>query len=308
MTINFFQTLNSVLNQAVADVCKDMRIGEYEAIEKIKEFLKNNSDSYFSDVTRLSYDDPLCRAAYIYTYVGAHADQFQIALTKFSELSEMILGKTQNGKLNICSLGGGPGSELLGFAKFFDLARKDSQCLDVDFLLVDQKNEWDETWYALVKGLDCSYREKFGDSRRSWPLLVDRSFLSLNLTEKSDFEKYSSRFSDVDLFVLNYVVSELKNNLRSFYSCLNILVEKSKPGAYFVFIDRNEDKIRNITHKIINSIPFLCEKSSFLEERGRIDKTEQCVDWGTWPERLNRKPKLKWNAFYILAESVNLPF
>ena len=63
MTIHFFQTLDAVLTQGISEICNFYRISEAEAVEKVTRSLAENSGQYFSDGTKLKYDDPLCRIA-----------------------------------------------------------------------------------------------------------------------------------------------------------------------------------------------------------------------------------------------------
>lgn len=307
MGIKFFKTMNYVLFQGIADICRYYKIEENEAISKVKDYLKENSSAYYSDDPKLEYENPLCRIAYVYAYVAAHANLIDNAFYKFENLKDYIKNKIDNnGTLKVCSLGGGPGSELLGFVKFIERERKPDNCIDVNFSLIDNISEWDETWQALANGLDETFKLEYGSSRRDWPVIVHRSFLPLNLCKPDDFQQFIARFSDVDIYVLNHTVSELLGKIKEFKEVFNILVQRASNGAYFLFIDRDQTMVLDIVKQLLKTDDLVAYE--LYQEEKTMDWDEQKIDLGKWYEQIEWTPKLKWKAFYALAEKYVLPF
>ena len=310
MAVNFFKTLHSVLSEGIRGVCRANRIDEDEAIALVKYYRAVNSSAYRSDDPQLNYNDPACREAYLYAYVGAHANLIDNAIYRFDELSALVGSKahSKDGVLEVCSLGGGPGSELLGFVKFIDrMARTDNECqVDIKFLLIDKVQEWDESWNALVNGLEETFEDEYGNSRRDWPIVVHRSFLSLDLLSAASFRQMPTRFAGIDIFVFNHTVSELLANLEDFQKVFNLLVEHASDHTWFLFIDRNQMEVVKSVEDLLDNIELW--PRTFIHEQSTMDIDEQKSDLGRWYERFERDPKLTWNVFYALAKKQTLPF
>lgn len=308
MTIHFFQTLDAVLTQGISEICNVYRISEAEAVEKVKRYLAENSGQYFSDGTKLQYDDPLCRIAYLYAYVAAHANLIDNACYGIRQLQDFLVSKLNNkSEIHICSFGGGPGSELLGFVKFFARAAEDGDSVDIHFMLVDSIIEWDETWQALVNGIEATLRPIYGPSRRNWPVVIHRSFLPLNLTQVDNFRNLPTRFNGIELYVFNHTVSELLADTDGFSRVFNAIVSRAQGGAYFLFIDRNQTQVHDLVRNLIESheeLVVVDEKT----EKTNMDRDEQKEDLGKWFLLMGRHPKLTWNAFFILAQKEEVPF
>ena len=73
------------------------------------------------------------------------------------------------GAFKVCSLGGGPGSELLGLARFIERERNPESFVRLEFVLIDRIQEWAETWDALAHALEDHFGDVFGDDARLWP-------------------------------------------------------------------------------------------------------------------------------------------
>ncbi|RIK78948.1 hypothetical protein DCC62_06590 [candidate division KSB1 bacterium] len=302
MPITFFQTLNAVLTKGVSDICQYYGVSKAEAIQRAKQYLGTNSAAYYSDNAQLQYQDPLCRIAYLYSYVGAHANLVDNAFYKFSELREFVANQFDTySELQVCSLGGGPGSELLGFVKFIERERRGNGRVDVNFTLIDKVCQWDETWQVLVNGLHETFKINYGMSRQNWPIVVNRSFLPLDLAKATDFQNFPARFSDVQVYVLNHTVSEpeLLAHRSEFQKTFKEIVTRASTGAFFVFIDRNQEAVVAAINRLANVDGLALINNTF--EKTNMDLDEEKRDLGEWYDLMGRDPKLKWNAYYALA-------
>jgi hypothetical protein len=308
MPISFFRTLNSVLTQAIANICRVYRIDESDAVSQARQYLIENSAAYYSDTPDLRYDEPLCRIVYLYAYVGAHANLVDNAFYKYQELHNLVMNRLQNdGTLHVCSLGGGPGSELLGFVKFIERERGTNDRVDISFSLIDNVTHWDETWHALINGLENTFEASYGSSRRNWPIVVHRSFLPLDLTRIDEFQHFPARFNEVQIYVLNHTVSELICHSDEFKEVFDAIVERAAEEALFLFIDRNQGEVRDLIDELIttNGLAAL----GTYQEQTNMDIDEQKTDLGKWYYLMERDPKLTWNAFFALAQKpISIPF
>lgn len=304
MPINFFTTINSVLDQAISDICRVQRISEANALERARQFLVDTSAQYYSEDPHVAYEDPLCRWAYLYTYVGAHANLLDNALCNLDPLQNFLLSKIHSSQsLSICSLGGGPGSELLGFVKFIERTKNPGDCINLQFSLIDRVPQWDDSWHALVNGLENTFKSNYGASRQNWPIIINHSFLPLDMLDVNCFGGFLSRFGSTELFVLNHVVSELLAHPNEFQTVFNTIVNLAPDNAFILIIDRNQGDVVTLCNRLIDENGEVIKVAEYSESRS-MDPDEQKQNLGKWYQQMNHNPKLKWRAYYYLAQKI----
>jgi hypothetical protein len=221
------------------------------------------------------------------------------ALCKFKDLQQVVLScLNSDWTLNICSLGGGPGSELLGLAKYAERLANGKH-LEVEFTIVDQFKEWDESWNCLKNNIELGFVEQYGRCRSTWPVRISHSFLPLKLCDPAGLQHFPIRFAREDVFVLNFVVSEMRANPAPLREFVRLLSERTEDAAYFLFIDRQEPGIPFLVEKIIEDANLVVIDE--LEQDCVMDYDEQKTALGRWRSDLDREPKLQMKAFYRLA-------
>jgi hypothetical protein len=101
-------------------VCQTLDIA-YETIEgdkdaNILQRLQALTETYGNVLTKggPSYEDNLSRFAYVFKYATAHSDYLNTIIASSPELRAAL---TQE-RIHITCIGGGPGSDVLGFVKF----------------------------------------------------------------------------------------------------------------------------------------------------------------------------------------------
>lgn len=298
MPILFFDTIQQVLGEGLSSVCRSLRIDESEALERARDYLTRNSAAYFEAEGRVEYENPLCRLAYLYCYVAAHANLVDNSFYRFPELREFFLEKARSSReIGVCALGGGPGSELLGIVKFFDRDREPTDFIDIEFALLDKVFEWDETWNALGRGLEASFRDVFGPSRREWPVVVHRSFIPADLTDVAKFSCFVDRFSRTHLFILNHTMSEFLD-CSGFSDVFQHLVSVAQDNAMFLIIDRQQTQVQEFSGGMTRAAGL--HEIATKREDSNMDSDEQASDLGKWVSDMGRPPKLTWRVFYAL--------
>jgi hypothetical protein len=241
----------------------------------------------------------------IITIHCAHANLIDNAFYKFPALEQFVVNQIRDvGELQVCSFGGGPGSELLGFVKFIERRRQNTSPIWLNFALIDKVCAWDESWQKLIDGLKSTFREHY-DSREQWPVAIERSFLSLDLTRIQDFQQFPVRFKDIQIYVLNYVISEIMSYAETFTLVLAHIVKLASEGAFFLFIDRNQREVVSVIRQIITSTGLRCIGTAM--EQSFMDRDEQKADLGRWYHLFDRSPKVTWDAFFALAQKGELP-
>jgi hypothetical protein len=308
MAISYFRILRSVILDAVGSFCDCQGITQDEAFATVREYLHSNRAEYYTDSPNLNYEDPLCRIAYLFTYVAAHANVFENALYAYDELKGVIEAVATSGgeQFEVCSLGGGPGSELLGLARFIERRKSPGSFACVEFVLIDRIREWAETWDALYHGLQDYFRDVYGSDARLWPLLVSRSFLPVDLTKTGDYANFATMFSQ-RLFVLNYVVSELLSSMEEFAQVFNIIAQGAPQGAHFIFIDRGEKRLEDYVERLVRESDL--EFCGIRHKNESMDTDQDKADLGKLLDLVgDNSPQLTWRAFFALARKPEIPF
>ena len=288
--ISAFGTLGPVLQGLFEEIREVENLDEDAALAKVRVRLQRFYEAYRSDNEfRLDYTDPWARFAYLYLYTGAHANLFAKALMELEYLDDEVLERIdyEGMPLSICAFGGGPGSELIGAAKY--LAAHEIN-VPVRFLLVDKVPYWGESWETLAESL-----------RREGLNVISRTFVPLDFTDADSFYQFYSAFKKYWLFVFNYAVSETYEKAEQIGKFVHWLARNTeKISPLFVFIDRNQQEVVDAIHQIIHLGGLTIQRHLF-DTRGRLPLDEQKDLLGDWLERLDWRPKLKWNAYMCWA-------
>jgi hypothetical protein len=176
-------------------VCQTLDIG-YEDIEsasrdsKIKERLEKLTTTYGNVLVTggPSYEDNVTRFAYVFKYATAHADYLNSIIAWSPELRAALT----KDRVDISCIGGGPGSDVLGFLKFL-LSRTDKP--QVTYFILDKEPAWGETWADL-------------DAIASTELKTSRNYFPLDVTDAKSYEKLKRPFKS-DVFTMLYFLSEI---------------------------------------------------------------------------------------------------
>ena len=108
----YLEIIKSVLDSAVQIYAQDSGTAAADVLKKIRGHIDKTTDEYWKDSPEIQYEDPLCRLGYLYRHGAANATLFERVLKGSREL-QTKLRHSEQGSLSICSVGGGPGTELL---------------------------------------------------------------------------------------------------------------------------------------------------------------------------------------------------
>lgn len=181
------------------------------------------SDHYHHNITLggPDYSKASTRLAYACKYTPAHAHWLYETLRRCAEIQAFA----QRPHLRIAVLGGGPGSEVLGFVKFM-VEHGHSIGLTCD--IFDRCTVWEDNWQQMQK------------------LLLQRRHLqpeqlSVNYHAQDFFSPLSAntqeKLQDADLVLSSYLLSELRSHETSIRQLLEGAFAALKPGALLVVND-----------------------------------------------------------------------
>ncbi|MBH8561687.1 hypothetical protein I8748_05745 [Nostoc sp. CENA67] len=301
MAITFFELLNPIINKEIAFISSQLEISIDEVYQLILDEAERNQVEWYSDrVPNLNYEDPACRLAYLYIVAAANASTFQYVLESDKDLLNYVLGiAKERHDLKICAFGAGPGTELMGMAKFFE-TQKLGVSVSVDFQLLDKVKEWASSWYGIREQVNESFKNLYGTNRSKWPMIPSGNLLPCDVTDLEQLPYLGSVWNQ-DIYVLNFLLSEIFNDNPRLRSFLSQVTKFAPTGARFVFIERRgpmwEQRIKNIaTESGLTLSPFMESRCNRLvgEEPSKLGSIYNAI-------QEIRKPRLSWNVVYSVA-------
>ncbi len=285
----YFRLVRDVINEAVGRLVKTNQQPKQTIYEGIKRQIPATSQQYRRADPQINYEDPLCRLGYLYMNVPVNATIFEKVILNSSELRRSIDG-TRGDSLNICALGGGPGTELLGIAKY--LIRQEAELPnELAFTILDTVPQWAQTWKRLAKAVEREFKAKLKDQT---PPAFDTTFFHLDVLERSSYESHEFQFRDADVIVFNYLFSENKFRLDEIDGTLSYLAEITSEDCAIVVIDRLEGDGQfneKLVRKFASAFDIEIQHETL---RGRMDDDEQASELGELLDAFGRTPRIKF--------------
>ncbi len=296
---NYFKTIKAVLGASLKGIAEERKTSVERLKEQMTKHLECFSREYRTRKKPLNdYPDPLCRLAYVYCYVGVNANLCETAIRGSEELSEFILDKLkQNGEIKVCAFGGGPGTELLAISKFLVSKRGAFEKSTVTFAVLDEVEEWAETWELIEAEVKSYFRGVFGKPSE-WPFMTSRAFIPFDITETKNYGSIKSLFEH-DLYILSYVISEIydEEEIEGLRKLLQIMATSARRGSMFLVIDRNESSLFAKAKSLLQSAGL--EIVNECDSQRNMDGDEQVSDLEEY--RMDRLPRITWNAFWVVG-------
>jgi hypothetical protein len=299
----FFSVVDKILRRNLLTIAISRNLNVDQAKDAVVRHLSSMSAEWYSgEAPNIAYEDPLCRWAYMFAHVPVQANLFQRVIEECARGDQPFREKLGQPTLSMVIFGGGPGTELLGLAKYYLKQGKDEDAehsqVDVDLDVIDRVGAWNEN-VALVKDeISSVYATEFGSKRAGWPALFDIHAFSYNFTDLDAFGNLTTIFKR-DIFVLNFVVSEVFD-LDELLPIMQKMVAGCRSGAHFLFIDRSDSITTSKVDKLITELKL--EVVGGAETADSMDTDEQKAELQEISDFLQGKqPRLKWKAKWVLA-------
>ena len=292
--MNYFETIKAALDASFAGICEHLGLSREEACRTIKQHLATMSHEWFSGQTpNIVYGDPLCRFAYLFCHVGANANLCEVAIRSSPDLCDFIdttLEKAE--ELRVCAFGGGPGTELLALSKFL-LGRAFPVHVEISFTLLDRVPEWAETWNALEAQIKAGLKATYGPKSKR-PFSTSKTFVPFDMTKAHQYANLS-HLLEQDVYVMNYVVSEVVGDHAKFQELITAASSAAPPGSKFLVVDRDQDRVIENTNDLLTKAGLTV---------GSVQKTSTCMDLNERKDSLepyisaiDRRPRLQWGSW-----------
>lgn len=282
----YFETLKKVLNRAFTDYQDPEGRAPSLVDAEIVRHMYDTTKQHYQPAPDTNYADPLCRLGYLYTHAGANATLFERAITNSNILKKMLKDKNA-GRLAICALGGGPGTELLGLTKYLLINAEGIAPTEIRFRVLDRVDQWSETWEHIADACTDAL------AQNGIFVTVQPFSNKIDVMDPASYTKFAWAFRNVDLFVFNYLLSENQVQLSNFACTLTEMVSKASPNSTFVFIDRIEYDY-NSTFKMETVKDIIKSAQLIVQEDFQIGHvmTDDKNVWGEYLQRFYpRKPR-----------------
>lgn len=253
--------------------------------DMVRRRLNSLSAAYHSGMLRtnrepVDYSKTTTQIAYVYRALPAHADWL------YKSLSRASLRVTQaipRGTVKVACIGGGPGSDLLGVAKFALAQRLRDRRFR--FYVLDRQAAW---WRSRGELVSTFERE----------LRITETFQELDLSAGEPWTP-DSEYLAADIFTLSFVLSEVWSfdHSGSVTNYLNHLIDSAKPGAIFCYVDNGGPNFTPRAEAVFEARDDLELIETCDDERMLLSFDEQCsaVEEEYRP-RFEQRPKLFGNV------------
>ncbi len=298
--MNYFSTIRAALDASFPGICHHYRIPPADVLQYVSMHLQAMNDQWFSgDTPNIAYHDPLCRFSYLFCHTAVNANLCEVAIRNSPDLVTFIAGKMNNQQeLRVCAFGGGPGTELLALAKYLSRTRPHGPLACLSFTLLDRVPEWSETWNALEAQIISELRAG-GIPVAQRPFSISKTFVPYDMTLVGNYANMPNLFQQ-DLYVMNYMVSEIIGDQANFQAVISSAANSSPPGSKFLIVDRDQGAVRADAVRLLQTAGLAV--GQIMETATNMDGDEQSAVLGPYSGPIGRQPRVRWRgAFWVIG-------
>ena len=235
----------------------------------------------------LDFADPAIQFAYVFTYLACHACLVSRIVQRSGALQKLF----RDGPPIVTSIGGGPGSDVIGVLKYLEC---EEACLfppvrALDYFILDEEEAW----------LDV--REYIWDELNTTVLQSSQHY-TFDVREPGDYPKRRD-YCEANLFVMMYFLSEIwsiRNDAETFF---RDLLKRARSNSIFLLIDNNKSiffsyfrRLAEESSAILSEGPpgiewrVPCEKGwlvlkEYKEKFGYYPKLTANIRWEVWVKK-----------------------
>jgi hypothetical protein len=198
------------LDERIARRCRELRLAY---------------DNRLLDEARepVDYHKPTTQIAYVYRSLPSHAE---FLFKGLHSASRALQAACDRATVRVACIGGGPGSDMVGFVKFLETTDQADKA--VDFTVLDHERSWHVPRTEVVK--------TFGPNVRYFHQRLD-----LADTQSEWVEDWA--FCEADIFTFSFVLSEVwcYNGSGAITGFIREVVRRARRGAVLVYVDNGGD-------------------------------------------------------------------
>jgi hypothetical protein len=252
-----------------------------------------NEQWFSGEAPQIAYHDPICRLSYLFCHTAVNANLCEVAIRNSPDLVAFIRQKMDTEQeLRVCAFGGGPGTELLALAKHLTKTRPNGPLARLSFTLLDRVPEWSETWTALEAQINAELRAS-GVPFAQWPFSISKAFVPYDMTQVANYANMPHLFQQ-DLYVMNYVVSEIVGDHANFQAVLQTAARSSPSGCKFLVIDRDQESVKTSARNLLTAAGLNVSESRRTVDN--MDGDEQSGALDPYIRVIGRRPRVQWGS------------
>lgn len=306
--MNYFGTIKAALDAMLPGICQHYAIRPEDALSYVRAHLETMNDEWFSgEKPNIAYQDPLCRFSYLFCHTAVNANLCEHVLRQSPDIVQFLQEKMdRDQELRVCAFGGGPGTELLALSKYFSRTRPNGPVARLSFTLLDRTTEWSESWNALEAQINNELRGS-GQPFVQWPFNISKTFIPHDMTHVSSYANMPNLFQQ-DLYLMNYVVSEIIGDHTSFQHVINTAATSSPVGSKFIVIDRDQASVRTSATDLLRNAGL--DVGEVRSTATNMDSDEQSSVLIDYIRSVGRQPRVQWGrngrggAFWVIGTRV----
>ena len=302
-----FKSLGNVLDQSVSDWPLNTGLPLDSFVQQVKEAILCMRDEYRSGRRpEIPFDDLVYRSAYLYEYAPANALAVEAVLNVDAKNQRLISSLlTSKQCISLCCLGGGPGSEILGVAKW--IVRQQLGATQLEVVVTDKYPQWKDQSKSVRDALNTNVLADGAVSAERPPLVVSRGFAEVDVINPASARLPVLR-GGFELYVVSYVVSHIytDDGLSQFRRFMRSVIDSAPKGSKFLFIDRHEREKewnKSVT-TVLDHSGIEISGPYFSRSDSPGDLQEEKADLGVLYESLDISPRLGWDIFWMVATKV----
>ena len=296
--LQIFKSFGNVLNQCVSNWKLDTGLPLDSFVPKVEKAILHMSDEYYSQKRpEISFHDPFYRSAYLYKYAPANALAVEAVLNYDANHHGLISGLLRSKqRISLCCLGGGPGSEIVGVAKW--IVRQQLNATQLEVVVTDKYPQWKDEWKYVRDTLNTNFLAGSAISAKRRPLVVPKRFVGVDVIDP-EYAQIPALTRGFDLYIVSYVVSNIytSEGLSRFRQFMQSVIESAPQGSKFLFMDRGGEQRQDggvnwqVSVRHLLSCPGIAISDPVrLTSKSPGDQREQKADLGVLYEHLESEP------------------
>ena len=238
-SLHCFKVIGNAIDKSIKTEQATRKVNLQEISEEVAESVIAIRDEYFSNkVPNIPFDNPRFRQAYLYWAAPANALALESVLDLDIGLQQWINAQIAiQERLKVCCIGGGPGSEILGLAKWVE--RNSSGPLELCALVTDKFLDWGENWFILSEEINRAIAENYSKDSHGLPIIIKGNFAEVDVQNIEHLARVKTD-GNHDIYIMSYLLSHLFSNkaLAVFNRFMTDVIKNASSGTRFIFVDR----------------------------------------------------------------------
>ena len=289
------------MKQSVSDWKLSTGLPLDRLVPLVEKAVRHMSDEYYGGhPPEIPFECLVYRLAYLYEYASANAFAVEAVLNDDAENQRLISSLlTSKQRISLCCLGGGPGSEIVGVAKW--IVQQQLGTTQLEVFVTDKYPQWKDQWKSVRDTLNTDFLASGAVSAKRPPLVVSRGFDKVDVINPASAWLPALR-RGFDLYVVSHIYAP--EDLSRFCQFMRSVIDSAPKGSKFLFIDRREPDWQTSVATLLGypGIEISGPYSSSSDSPG--DPREDKTDLGVLYKELDIYPRLSWNIFWIVGTKV----